>query len=81
MLAIELDPETERRLERLAMKTGRTKSFYAQEAIMEHLNDLEDIYLASERLQQPAPSYSAEEVKRELDDSPTGSEGVSRIQA
>jgi RHH-type rel operon transcriptional repressor/antitoxin RelB len=66
MLAIRLDPDIERRLELLAKKTGRTKTFYAREAILEHLEDLEDIYLASKRLERPAKSYSAEEVKNEL---------------
>jgi len=66
MLAIRLDPETESRLERLAKKTGRTKTFYAREAILEHLDDLEDIYLAKQRLEEPAKTYSATEVKHEL---------------
>jgi RHH-type rel operon transcriptional repressor/antitoxin RelB len=66
MLAIRLDPDIERRLERLAKKTGRTKTFYAREAILEHLEDLEDVYLASRRLKRPAKTYSAEEVKLEL---------------
>ena len=66
MLAIRLDPDTEKRLERLAKLTGRTKTFYAREAILEHLEDLEDVYLATQRLQRPAKTYSAQEVKREL---------------
>ena len=66
MLAIRLDPEIESRLERLAKKTGRTKTYYAREAILEHLEDLEDIYLASQRLEERAKTYSAEEVKHEL---------------
>jgi RHH-type rel operon transcriptional repressor/antitoxin RelB len=32
------------------MRTGRTKSFYVKEALKEHLEDLEDIYLAQARL-------------------------------
>lgn len=67
MLAIRLDPDIEKRLERLAKRTGRTKTFYAREAILEHLENLEDIYLASQRLERPAKTYSAEEVKHELD--------------
>jgi RHH-type rel operon transcriptional repressor/antitoxin RelB len=66
MLAIRLDPEIESRLERLAKKTGRTKTFYAREAILEHLDDLEDIYLARQRLERPAKTYSAQDVKHEL---------------
>jgi RHH-type rel operon transcriptional repressor/antitoxin RelB len=67
MLAIRLDIKTEKRLDRLAKKTGRTKTYYAREAILEHIEDLEDTYLAIERLEHPAKTYSAEEVKRELD--------------
>ncbi len=66
MLAIRLDAETEKRLELLAKKTGRTKTFYAREAILEHLEDLEDAYLATKRVQRPAPTFSAEDVKNEL---------------
>jgi RHH-type rel operon transcriptional repressor/antitoxin RelB len=66
MLAIRLDTDTENRLERLAKMTGRTKTYYAREAILEHLDDMEDIYLAGQRLQRPATTYSAKDVKREL---------------
>jgi RHH-type rel operon transcriptional repressor/antitoxin RelB len=50
MLALRLPPEIEARLDALAKKTGRTKSFYAREAIIEHIEDLEDAYLAEERI-------------------------------
>jgi RHH-type rel operon transcriptional repressor/antitoxin RelB len=50
MLAIRLPPEVEARLDALAKATGRTKTFYAREAILEHLDDLEDLYLAEQRL-------------------------------
>jgi len=50
MLAVRLDADTEARLEALAARTGRTKTFYAREAIAAHLDDLEDFYLAEERL-------------------------------
>ena len=46
MLAIRLPVEIELRLEALAQATGRTKTYYAREAIMQHLDDLEDLYLA-----------------------------------
>jgi RHH-type rel operon transcriptional repressor/antitoxin RelB len=66
MLVIRLDPAIEKRLELLAKKTGRTKTFYAREAIIEHLEDLEDLYLAMQRLENPGKTYSAQDVKREL---------------
>jgi len=46
MLAIRLPESIEKRLEKLARRTGRTKTFYVREAILEHLDDLEDLYLA-----------------------------------
>jgi len=46
MLAIRLPEEIEARLETLAKRTGRSKTFYAREAILQHLDDLEDLYLA-----------------------------------
>jgi RHH-type rel operon transcriptional repressor/antitoxin RelB len=46
MLALRLPAELEARLEALAKATGRTKAFYAREAILTHLEDLEDLYLA-----------------------------------
>jgi RHH-type rel operon transcriptional repressor/antitoxin RelB len=46
MLAIRLPQSIEKRLEKLARRTGRTKTFYVREAILEHLDDLEDFYLA-----------------------------------
>jgi RHH-type transcriptional regulator, rel operon repressor / antitoxin RelB len=51
MLAIRLPETIERRLEKLAQRTGRTKTFYAREAILVHLADLEDLYLAEDRLE------------------------------
>ena len=49
MLAIRLPLEIEERLEKLAKRTGRSKTFYAREAILEHLDALEDYYLAERR--------------------------------
>ena len=51
MLAVRLPAEIETRLENLARTTGRTKSYYVREAIMEHLDDLEDLYLAERELE------------------------------
>ncbi len=46
MLAIRLPRSIEKRLDKLARRTGRTKTYYARQAILEHLEDLEDMYLA-----------------------------------
>ena len=50
MLAIKLPADVEARLDALAKTTGRTKTYYAREAILKHLEDLEDLYLAEQRL-------------------------------
>ncbi len=50
MIAIRLPQDIENRLEALAKATGRSKTFYARQAILEHLDDLEDVYLAEQRL-------------------------------
>jgi RHH-type rel operon transcriptional repressor/antitoxin RelB len=52
MLAIRLPRDVEARLAALARKTGRTKTHYAREAILEHLQDLEDFYLAEQRMKR-----------------------------
>ncbi len=52
MLAIRLPHSIEKRLEKLARRTGRTKSYYAREAILQHLDDLEDMYLAEGALER-----------------------------
>jgi RHH-type rel operon transcriptional repressor/antitoxin RelB len=51
MLAIRLPEQIEKRLDRLAKRTGRTKTYYAREAILQYLDELEDIYLAEKRLE------------------------------
>ncbi len=70
MLAIRLPPEIEARLEALAKRTGRTKTFYAREAINEHLGDLEDLYDVEKRyedfLTSGGKTYTLDEVEKEL---------------
>jgi RHH-type rel operon transcriptional repressor/antitoxin RelB len=52
MLAIRLPESIEKRLEKLARRTGRTKTFYVREAILQHLDELEDLYLAERSLER-----------------------------
>lgn len=69
MLALRLPPEIEARLDALAKKTGRTKSYYAREAILEHLEDIEDAYLADERIRtDTGERISREDVMAEFAD-------------
>lgn len=50
MLAIRLPADIEHRLDELAQRTGRSKTFYAREAILEHLDDMEDLYVAEQQM-------------------------------
>ena len=52
MLAIRLPEKLEKRLARLAKRTGRTKTYYAREAILKYVEELEDIYLAEKRMEE-----------------------------
>ena len=51
MLAINLPEKIEERLERLARRTGRTKAYYIRQAVIEHLQDIEDVEVADKRLE------------------------------
>jgi RHH-type rel operon transcriptional repressor/antitoxin RelB len=50
MLALELPPELEARLDELAALTARTKADIVREAVIEHLDDIEDLAIAEQRL-------------------------------
>lgn len=67
MLAIRLPSEIENRLGLLAEKTGRTKTYYAKKAILELIEDMEDTYLALERLETSERIWTQEEIEAELD--------------
>ena len=70
MLAVRLPEDMDARLTALAKSTGRTKSYYVREALAEQMADLEDYYLAEQRLADikagRSKTYSLEEVEREL---------------
>lgn len=66
MLALRLPPEIEKRLDALAKKTGRTKSFYAREALLRHIEDLEDNYLARKRLAREGERITLDDLEGEL---------------
>lgn len=68
--AIRLPDETYERLQTLAARTGRTATYYIREAIEQHIEDLEDIYLAEQELERvrrgESRIYSLKEVEDEL---------------
>lgn len=49
MLTINLPKDIENRLQSLSLNTGRTVQYYAREAILEHLDGIEDRFLALNR--------------------------------
>jgi RHH-type rel operon transcriptional repressor/antitoxin RelB len=70
VLAIRLPEDIEKRLDRLAKRSGRTKTWYAREAILRHIEELEDLQIAEERLRAlkegRSRTYTLEEIEREL---------------
>jgi len=63
-IAIRLSPELDKRLDALAKKTHRSKSYYAREAIENYIEDLEDYYLGIAILENPGNIYTSEEVRK-----------------
>jgi RHH-type rel operon transcriptional repressor/antitoxin RelB len=66
MLALRLPPEIEKRLDALAKKTGRTKSYYAREAILRHIEDIEDFHLAARRMKRGGKRTTLDQLERDL---------------
>jgi len=70
MIAVRFPTEIETRLDALAAATGRTKTFYVREAILEQLDDLEDYYLAAEVVERirkgQERTLSLDEVEHQL---------------
>ena len=65
-ISVRLGEDIEARLEQLAQLTGRTKTYYIRQAVIEKLEDLEDIYMAEQVLDRPGKRYTSGEVRREL---------------
>jgi len=68
--SIRLAPETEKRLDFLALQTGRSKAFYLREMIERGLEDMEDYYLAADVLERVRRGtekvYSSADVRNAL---------------
>jgi RHH-type rel operon transcriptional repressor/antitoxin RelB len=68
-LSIKIKDPILNRLDNLSKKTGRSKSYYVMEALAEHIEDLEDIYLAEKRLEDIKAGkervYSQKEIEAE----------------
>ena len=67
MLAIRLPTDVENRLVALATKTGRTKTYYATKAILAFIEDMEDTYLALDRLETIQKTWKQEDLEADVD--------------
>lgn len=70
MLTVDLPADLESKLNVLAKQFGKTQADFIQEAVIEYLNDLEDLMIAEQRLRDvqsgKSQTYTLEEVEREL---------------
>ena len=67
MLAIRLDKELEKELDLLAKTRGSNRSAVVREAIIQYLEDNEDIQLAKTSLINMKSSKSLKQLRKELD--------------
>jgi len=65
-LAIRLTGDLGERLNSLAKRTGRTKTFYAQEALLRYLDEMEDVFIAIERIEKPGKRISMKKAEKAL---------------
>jgi len=67
-LNVRISDEIERRLEDLAEKTKRPKSFYIKDMLEKYLDEYEDAYLALDRISEKnSRYYTSREVKKLLE--------------
>ena len=67
MLSVRLPEGIERRLAEIARKTGRTKTCYVREAVLWHLEEIEDVCLGEERLSNPLRRWTQEDLEAGAD--------------
>jgi len=66
MLAIRLDKELEKELDLLAKTRGSNRSAVVREAIIQYLEDNEDLELAKESLSKMSSTKSLKQLRKEL---------------
>ena len=64
MLALRLPKHIEEGLEALAQRTGRTKSYYARKAIVEMMEDMEDLRAVEAALKEGGEPMAWEDYKK-----------------
>jgi RHH-type rel operon transcriptional repressor/antitoxin RelB len=69
-VSLRLPEDLKIRLDKLAKRTGRSKTWYMVEAISEKLEDLEDLYLAEQRTRAlkagRSGTYTIDQVEKRL---------------
>ena len=65
-IGVRVPEEVVKRLDRLARKTKRSRSYYVRQAILDHIQDLEDYYLALSRQENGQPAIPFDEMERRL---------------
>ncbi|MDD2966708.1 MAG: TraY domain-containing protein [Desulfovibrionaceae bacterium] len=56
--SLRLPEDLGKRLNDLSRRTGRSKTFYILEAIREHLEEIEDVYIAEQRIAELRAGHS-----------------------
>ncbi|MEO0627019.1 MAG: DUF6290 family protein [Bacteroidota bacterium] len=66
-ITVRLGDDVESRLRHLAEVTGRTQTYYIKQAILDRLDDLEDIYIAEKRIEDSdGQRWSLDQVEQEI---------------
>ena len=65
-MTLKISADLEKRLNRLAQKTKKPKSYHIREALKEYVEEYEDAYLALERLNAKAKYLSTKELEKRL---------------
>lgn len=63
-ITVRLGESVEKRLDELAKLTGRTKTYYIRQALEEKLDEMEDLYMAEQRIEEPQRRWSLDEIER-----------------
>ncbi|HCI69639.1 MAG TPA: anti-toxin [Balneola sp.] len=63
-ITVRLGESVEKRLDELAKLTGRTKTYYIRQALEEKLDEMEDLYMAEQRIEKPQKRWSLDEIER-----------------
>jgi RHH-type rel operon transcriptional repressor/antitoxin RelB len=67
-VSLRLPEELKARLANLSERTGRSKTYYMIEAIKEHIGDLEDLYVAEQRLRKHRAGRSKSYTQKEIEE-------------